>query len=201
MCATRWRDKGVCSSLGQCRSRLSLPMSSRWIWRAASSSSVRRESSSPVSNSACSTSASRPLAADASMVARSSPASTSWPSCWPRRRRLTRPGAPLAGSPDQIAIRTRDRARRQHRCREDDTGRALPQQVLTQLLAQDNLDARAGRSPGQRTSPGTRPSPRRTPESSPRPDPRPTAIGAGRRRRSVPAPGRRQRRSSTRTSR
>jgi len=65
---------------------------------------------------------------------------------------LTRPGAPLAGLPDQIAIRTRDRSRRQH-CREDDTGRALPQQVLTQLLDQDNLDAlQALAGPGWRAA-------------------------------------------------
>ena len=63
---------------------------------------------------------------------------------------LTRPGGPLAGLPDQIAIRARDRSRRQQR-REDDTGRALPRHVLTQLLDQDNLDAlQAQAGPGWR---------------------------------------------------
>jgi integrase len=65
---------------------------------------------------------------------------------------LTRPGGPLAGLPDQIAIRARDRSRHQQR-REDDTGRALPQHVLAQLLDRDNLDAiQAQAGPGWRAA-------------------------------------------------
>jgi len=53
---------------------------------------------------------------------------------------LTRPGGPLAGLPDQVALRRQDRSPRMHRG-EDDVGRALPERVLTALLDPGNLAA------------------------------------------------------------
>ncbi len=60
---------------------------------------------------------------------------------------LARPGGPLAGLPDQVALRRRDRSPRHHE--EEDVGRALPEWVLNALLDPENLatlEALPGRS-------------------------------------------------------
>ena len=53
---------------------------------------------------------------------------------------LARPGGPLAGLPDQVALRRRDRSPRYHH-KEQDVGRALPEWVLNALLDPENLAA------------------------------------------------------------
>lgn len=53
---------------------------------------------------------------------------------------LARPGGPLAGLPDQVALRRRDRSPRYHH-KEQDVGRALPEWVLHALLDPENLAA------------------------------------------------------------
>jgi integrase len=65
---------------------------------------------------------------------------------------LTRPGGPLAGLPDRVTLRRRDRPPGRRRD-QDDVGRALPEAVLAQLLDPANLDRlQAAGGPGWRAA-------------------------------------------------
>jgi hypothetical protein len=79
---------------------------------------------------------------------------------------LTRPGAPMAGMPEDVAFSPSDRSARPRPPAEDEVGRSIPQVVLEQLLSEQalgrleatagpdiramvELQARVGRRPGE----------------------------------------------------